>query len=423
MNIENQIKQFVDGLASLREFTELIEPILLQRKESATIPTPDRVMSYLNFAVNKVGNAKPEKIEDLTKLKEAFEIISSVSNFPQKLDSQTLSIDLNVINDLERLMGASPNSIKKITNSYDQDLHIKNLYKSNLISLMSSVEWFFAQLLHDFYNEYPQSPGVNKKTLTFEDLKTFETIRDAELYLVERKIEELLRGSIDSWFDYLRDDLKIKINFIRPFINELIEISQRRNLFVHNGGMVNTIYLSKVDKSISQHVAINQPLDISKEYLENSINLIEMVFTILAAELWKKLNPEDSQRGALLISISYEYLLQKRWRDAELLSTFVMNDEFQDATSKTISQLNNWLCKKRLGNLSQDDLNKLDFSDKQLPYQLALASLKDDGETFFALLPDCLRKNEITLTELELFPIFEDMKKDARYGQFSILSN
>jgi len=420
MKIKQQITQFNDSLASLKEFAELIEPFLLQRKESLKIPMPDKMMSVLDTVLKQTKNIDEIKASDLSKLKDALNILSSVSNFSEKINPAPLSINVEDLNNMGQLMDANPTFMQRISSTFNQDLHIANLFKNNLISLLSSVEWFFAQLLHNFYNRYPESPGINKKVLTFEDLKNFDTLKDAERYLIEKKIEELLRGSIDSWFEYLRDDLKIKINFVKPFIDELIEISQRRNLFVHNGGIVNTIYLSKVTLKLRDGIEINEPLKIDKLYVENSINLMQTVFTLLAAELWKKLYPNDQERGELLTTITFDYLMQGRWKDALSISEFIIIDEFQDSTIKTISHLNNWLSKKRLGNWDEisAELNKLDFSDKQTKYQLALASLKEDHDFFFNLLPKSIAKEEISLIEIQLFPIFKEMRDHDKFIKF-----
>src|SRR5690606_32768666 len=115
-----------------------------------------------------------------------------------------------------------------------------------LISLVSTVEWFFSQILHYYYDKFPDSSGIKNKTLTLDDLKNFGSINDAEKFLIENKIEEILRGSIKDWFKILKDDLKLGLGYKDQYEDELVEIYQRRNLLVHNGGVVNAIYLSKV---------------------------------------------------------------------------------------------------------------------------------------------------------------------------------
>src|SRR5690606_3327362 len=130
------------------------------------------------------------------------------------------------------------------------------LYKNSLISLLSSVEWFFSQILHFHYDKFPDSAGIKKKTLTLEDLKNFNNLRDAELYLIDDKIETILRGSFKDWIEVLRQELKLNLGYLDSIEDELIEVYQRRNVLVHNGGVVNSIYISKVSSKYRDGIVL-----------------------------------------------------------------------------------------------------------------------------------------------------------------------
>jgi len=41
-----------------------------------------------------------------------------------------------------------------------------------------------------------------------EDLKLFESVRNAELYLIETKIEEILRINFENWLQILSNEIK-----------------------------------------------------------------------------------------------------------------------------------------------------------------------------------------------------------------------
>ena len=55
---------------------------------------------------------------------------------------------------------------------------------------------------------------------------------------------------------------------------------------------------------------------------------------LIASELWKKLEPEDSNRGGLLLNLAVQCLDSGRWAMARGLSYFVMNDNNETELTK-----------------------------------------------------------------------------------------
>ncbi len=150
----------------------------------------------------------------------------------------------------------------------------------------------------------------------------------------------------------------------------------------------------------------------SKEYLEQSIATFHLIFTLIACEFWKKLEPEDESRSYYLMVIAEKYGLQNRFDVTRVAHDFILKDKVVRVTTKTLSQLSIWFSYKKTGNfhLIKDDVYKADYSDKHITYQLMLASIKDDKELFYKLLKIALEKNEITPDELNKGLIYEDMK-------------
>jgi hypothetical protein len=294
------------------------------------------------------------------------------------------------------------------------------LYKNAFIGLLSSVEWFYSQVLHFYYDKHPEASGVKKKTMTLEELKSFNTVQDAEKYLIDSKIEETFRGGFDTWMDLLKDEVKLKMPYLRPFYDELLEVYQRRNLVVHNGGIINSIYLSKVTDDLRKKYKIGDRLTITAEYLESAICKLHIVFTLIAAELWKKLEPEEEQRANILNNIAYKNMMQKRWEVAEWFCSFIKDDDKLKSKVKTVGQLNYWLCVKKKGNkvLIDSEISKADFSDKSIRYQLAISALTDNKEDFFELLPETMRTKSLDIEELLEFPIFDEMRSLKEFEEF-----
>src|SRR5690606_8511668 len=163
---------------------------------------------------------------------------------------------------------------------------------------------------------------------------------------------------------------------------------------------------------------------ITSEYLENAICKLHIVFTLIAAELWKKLEPNEESRADILNSIAYKNMNQGRWEVAEWLSCFIKDDENLKSRVKTVGQLNFWLSRKKRGNkeLVIGEVLKADFTDKSLRYQLAVSALTDNKEEFFDLLPETLRTKSLVIEELLEFPIFDEMRNSIEFEEFKLKS-
>lgn len=212
--LDNYLRNFNDNISGLREFIELIEPFLDKhlddaKKETELISKGFDLAKEVAFETEEIN--KREKQEEIKQLFNGDLIIAN-SIDKNKIKKDNNDVDLDEIPDfvykvpksLHSRIDNSLLSVKKISHQKHQ------LLKSSLISLLSTVEWFFSQVLHFYYDKYPDSAGIKRKTLSLENLKTFGDVQDAEKFLIDQKIEEIFRGGFESWLEVLKDEIKIK---------------------------------------------------------------------------------------------------------------------------------------------------------------------------------------------------------------------
>jgi hypothetical protein len=411
--ISKIITEFNENIEGLRDFSELINPFLEehQKKEGEKhLPA----IKPVNLAIEKHLESDAKRIKEIDlEIKSLFdgeiEVISEEGEDGEResIQFKFLSGDSEPFN----------NALTAINKSGQQ---VEQLYKSSLISLISTIEWFYVQLLHFHYDKHPESAGIKNKTLTLSDLKSFETFKDAEKFLIEEKIESSVRASFKDWIETLKTDLNLKMGYLKEFEDEIFEIYQRRNILVHNGGVVNSIYLSKVSDSYKENLKIGDVISIDQEYLFKSMNRLHLVFSLFAFELWKKLEPENDERGIMAMNLGYKYLTQSDWSVSHCANYFLMQDKKMPVAGRTAAELNVLLCKKRIQGFEaiKPEFEKIDYSDKALVFQLALAALKEDKETFFRHLPQVIKTEEISHQELFDFPIFEEMRVHQEFEDF-----
>ncbi len=430
---QQHIIDFNENIIGLRDFIDLIDPFLNEKfDEHDKLVKPLITLGIVNEILTEKKEWEDGEMEKVQQLKnqlneEIEKIYKNPVDIKVEFEKETADKDeegnkkLKVVFNTQNAPTELQDNLEKVRKVSE---HIELLYKNSLISLLSSVEWFFSQILHFHYDTYPDSAGIQKKTLTLSDLKTFGSIEDAEKYLIDIKIEEILRGNLDSWFTTLKTELNLGLAYIESTRDELIEIYQRRNLFVHNGGVVNSIYFSKVKEKYREGAKLGDTLQVDKAYLDNSICKLQKAFILIAAELWKNNDKNDKLRGDVLGDIVYENLLKSKWDICEGLTYFIINDSQMDVTDKLVAQLNYWLCKKETGDFEKikKDLFNTDLSDRKEIFQLALLALRDEIEPFMDLLPKALDAQQLSPLKLEEFPIFRKIRETEQYKTFKSTS-
>jgi hypothetical protein len=108
-----------------------------------------------------------------------------------------------------------------------------------LVTLVSHFERELAELIHAYYERYPQALPATDRTLTLADLRLLGSVPEAEKLIVGKEVDSVLRESLEEQLCYFKKRLKIDVASISRYQASLVELSQRRNLYVHNQGKVN----------------------------------------------------------------------------------------------------------------------------------------------------------------------------------------
>ncbi|MFL6310981.1 MAG: hypothetical protein ACJ71W_02650 [Terriglobales bacterium] len=402
------INSFANSLNALRDFVALVDS-LLDEQQRKLFQTHEKEILTLGLGLNALLKEPMLSDEEADTIKRHVDPEVKI----EVTGENSVMIALDKIGTKEGYETA----FKAITRG---GTHKSLLYRSALISLISSVEWFLSQILHQHLQQHPDASGIKDKLLSLEELKSFNSIDDARKYLVDLRIDEIMWGSFEDWIKYLTEKVKLSLGYIKPAREQLIEIFQRRNVVVHNNGIANSTYLYKVPPDLREGVSLGEQLPISPEYLSKGIDLLESNFILIAAELWKQLEPENASRGDTLTNISFERLTQEKWHVAEGLSFFIKNDKALPDRNQTIGLLNYWQALKWQDRFAEvkESVTDADFSAKDEIYQLARFALLEDNPKFFNLLPQALRNKKLTDEELSTWPIFRGIRKLTEYSEF-----
>ncbi|MNC14777.1 hypothetical protein D3C75_625650 [compost metagenome] len=278
-------------------------------------------------------------------------------------------------------------------------------------------EMFVASIIKHRLVRYPKAADIENKTLTFDDIRKLGSFENAEQYLIEQVIETLLRDKYLEWINYIKTNMKLKLDRISPLNDKVIEIIQRRNLFVHNEGIVNNIYLSNINSELKSEVVLGEKLKITPEYIDKSISTIRHVGVIIGLEYWRMMEKESDERVTYIGDIGMELMLSQEWELAKDIYQFNLLEKSIDSVSKTVSQINYWLCMKRLGNFNEikNEVESSDFFDKTRDFQVCYAALVGDTERMYNEIPKAIKTEELTVEALMSWPIFTEYRNDEKF--------
>lgn len=414
---KEEIKSLINNMDTIRAFINSVEPVLIEKISENLKRDADDISALLllfnDINLNDGENDFKLSEEAKSKIKENFDgdIIIEPS-----IDGKESILKVN---------GPGGKRFSKAMNNLTKLENQKNLlYKSSLMSIISTVECFFLDLLKSYFIQYPYeitSALISKKDkcFTFDEIISFMDIDDAKTFIVDEKLENILRSSFEDWIAFSKDKLNMNMGYIKEQKERLNEIFQRRNIVIHNNGIVNSIYLSKVSEKYREGIKKGYPIFLDRNYLENAINDLELSFSLIAFELWKIKTKDDSERYELLAALISSNLDYKRWNIVNGYSTFLSNDSCCPQWYKMFSKINYWLSCKRLGTFDKvkDKIIAEDLSACTLDFQACKCALLDEKDNVFRLMSQILENGVLNFKELDSWPVFDELKEDAMYKE------
>ncbi len=159
----------------------------------------------------------------------------------------------------------------------------KNIvYEQALISLLTNLEIYIIDLLRwIYYHDYKSSSGLRVNLPLREINQSYNVI-------LSKVIENQL-SKLGTWrkkeFALANTCLGIDLNTIKIYEDHVKEMIARRNIIIHNRGLINKQYISEIRNSkVSKRNKIGNYLKTDKEYFnkakkysEDLINLIDEI--------------------------------------------------------------------------------------------------------------------------------------------------
>lgn len=421
VDYQTPMRNFQSEIGNLREYVESIEDMVANRSKLTKKLSKEVIPFILRSSVLQESEDQKLLPEEIEKFEKRY---GRKVEFEEIYDNGKKRVNIIWESDDERQISFKALD-KSIQIKVKENKHIQATNELAFIKLITLVEWFLSQILRVHLLNYPNALDTSSKTFSLDDLKNFDSINFAHEYLIDETIGKITRGSFESWIDYLKGSVKnqkkeksinvksnslnLDLEIINDIIPKLIEAHQRRNLLVHNNGIVNKIYLKNIPRQLETEAPeLDSSISILPSYLEESIQNFEFCFLIIGSEIMKKAPKGTTESRIEYISkAQFENLKNKRFSIAKKYGEYIQNDSEASEDNKLYAKINNWLAIKLDSGLEgiKNEVANEDFRSRAKLYKMAKALVLDDYEVAIPLIKKLLSRdnnqNKLILAEKE----------------------
>lgn len=297
-----------------------------------------------------------------------------------------------------------------------------------IISLVSLFDSFLAGLVRCVYNLKQDLLLESQQSFTYREIVKYDTTREVKKLIIDNTIDKLFRDSHKEqiqWFEKA-----FEVNTLKKFAGwgDFIELTERRNLFVHADGIVSGQYIEECTRNDYklENINIGRKLKADNEYFEKSFRLLYemaiMLTQILINKLYlgrEKFSTDTSVRDNIFINNVYELICEEHFDIAINVSKFAIGDAFKrNNKDKTFIELNLAQAYKWSGKEKECKaiLQNLDTSAMNIDLQIPKKVLEEEYDEVYSMMKDLGKGSKILTKEAyREWPIFRDIRKQKEF--------
>ena len=321
-----------------------------------------------------------------------------------------------------------PDKIKEFVNLVDKvtTSHLAyNLMPINfVVSFVSQYDAYLGGLIRAMFISKPEILNTSDRNILFSDLIKFKSIDEAQEFIVDKQVESILRESHISQFKWLESKLDISLRKDLPNFNKFIEITERRNLFVHCNGIVSRQYMEICrDNNVNgiENIKLGQKLNADPEYFHECYQVMVEIGVKLGQVIWRKLIPNElSDADYQLNQVCFNLLRKGQYKLSTNLLIFATEILKKHSSNEYFCMLT---INKALGyylsnqkDLCNKVLNKHDWSATSDKFKLAIEVLNEDYKKAIKIMTTIgSTSKEISQDAYREWPLFKEFRKSDEF--------
>ena len=277
------------------------------------------------------------------------------------------------------------------------------LRRSALISLVSFYESLLFALLRVYYalpNHESSEDGQEKNANLSKQLHRL-------IYF----------GSLKNRLEHI-ESLGVDLAALGEQKKRLVEIAERRNIFVHNNGVVSQRYLENTNRADEKEI-LNRQFRVSKTYLLDAIDTLYVSGFILIQKSWRAWTSGHHKKAdQQYVNVLFNLLSQERYDLAIQLSVFAGQFKMQWYESQMVA-INHAIALRDTGqkDAMREVLRPIENSPASKSIEIALHILHERYDSAYILIMAVKKKGQL-LNLHTAGPLFRPLKNDLRFAKF-----
>jgi hypothetical protein len=298
---------------------------------------------------------------------------------------------------------------------------VKLLPRTFLVSFVSVYDAYLGRLIKVLLETKSEVLESSERSFSYKQLAQFDSIETARSRIIESEIDSVLRQSHSDQFKWIESKFNIKLRSGLNSWPDFIELTERRNLFVHTHGVVSSQYIS-VCKSHGCEVScvVGDTLEADREYLVNSYKCLFEIGTKLYQVLWRKLCPKEIEYADIALNtLVYDLILEEKYDISRRLLEFAVNvlprhadDSYRRMFVVNLAQVYKF---SGLEKDSIDLLSKDDWSACNDRYAICVNVLKDEFDSAAIIMERIGASGLILEKDYLNWPIFKIFRESSQF--------
>lgn len=320
----------------------------------------------------------------------------------------------------------SPKDAKAIEELLRLEIASRLIPRSFIVSAVSEFDNLFACLIRLTLNTRSEIWNSCNEALSYADAMKFSNTEGLKESLTQRVVEDVMRSSHSDQFKWLEGKLHMPLTKDVEEWPAFIELTERRNLYIHCDGRVTEQYLKCCKEGGVPSVndlSVGAPLEVTDPYFRSSCESLLSLGSKLVQVLWRKLIPADVETAEVeLNSLIYHLVDEKRYATASRLGEFGLTEMMKKSCSEddvrmilvNTAQAYKWDKKE---DKCVGLVDSLDWSASGNEYKLAAAVLKNDFKHAAKLMASIGSGRDIQPSEEEYrtWPLFKGFRKSRDF--------
>lgn len=298
------------------------------------------------------------------------------------------------------------------------------LARSLFMQMFCEFDAFMGALLKTIYQRNAELLKGISREISMTDLMEYDDLGAVKRAMLDKEIETFRRDSYVEQFAQLEKKFGLTLRKF-PEWGSFVELSQRRNIFTHNDGMVSDQYLAVCEREgfkFNERPALGDTLGVDFIYFGNALRIMSKVGFMLCHTLWCKVFPKE--HPAIHRSLNnnlYSCLEEKRWMVAAELGDFALTEPMRKHVSEIDHRIRVINVAIALKFSEQEEsarklLGTLDWSASYRDFKLALCVLEDQFDDAVSLMLSIGKSGEILQQHsYHTWPLFHKFRERPEF--------